>query len=199
MQHAELVWAVVNATSSAVLVGVTIWYAYITARMLDESRKATGAAERQATAAEESIRALRLQIEEQSGLAKSIVATAIQSTIRNIEYWRNVNTFNLAAIKALPETIELVPTDASRAVEHARRISADASAQLASCFDNLRHARLDLEIMRSGSRLTPYQLQQLGNRVGQHFEAAGLDVNEAQRLLQQSIEERGLSTPSKAT
>lgn len=181
-------WAtVVNAVSVFVLVVVTIWYASSTARILDESRKARKASERQADAAEESLRVLRHQLEEHTGLGRTIVASAIQSARRNIEYWRRANIYNLACIRALPSVIDLPPSNSGSAVEHARRISVDGSGELSSCFDNLRHARAEIEIIRDAHQTSPHFYEQHTQSALKYIELAEVELNSAERYFRERV------------
>src|SRR5437016_5068061 len=115
----------ISAYSTLILVFVTGYYAYKTSQILDESRKSRQAGERQASAAEESIRLLREQIEESAGLDKTIVASAMQTAIRNIEYWQNVNVYSMASTHRIPQNVQMSPGNAHSAVEHSRRISVE--------------------------------------------------------------------------
>jgi hypothetical protein len=136
----------ISAYSTLILVFVTGYYAYKTSKILEESRRSRQAGERQASAAEESIRLLREQIEEKAGLDKTIVASAMQTAIRNIEYWQSANVYNMGATYSIPQNIQILPDNAHSAVEHSRRISVEGSGQLTSAFDHLRHAETEIQI-----------------------------------------------------
>jgi len=179
--------AVVNVLAVAVLVGVTIHYARTTAKILEESRKSREAAERQAAAAEESIRAFRQQIEEQAGLSRTIVASAIQSAIRNIEYWSRANVFNLACTHAIPANIDLVPDNSRAAVEHARRISVDGSVELSGAFDNLRSARTEIEILRDAKQTPAHFYEKHSQEALKYLGLAKPDLDAAQGYFQEAV------------
>jgi hypothetical protein len=177
----------INAALVFALVVITAYYARSTANILDESRKAREATERQASAAEESIRALRQRWEEEAGLSRTIVATAIQTATRNIEYWKNRNIQNLAATNGLPATVDLLPTEHHSAIQHARRISVDASVELSGVFDNLRLAKTEIEILRD-ARETSVAFYAEHSRFALEFlDAAKIDLDKAQEYLQQAI------------
>jgi hypothetical protein len=78
---------------------------------------------------------LRQRLEEEAGLSRTIVAVAIQTATRNIEHWISPNIPNLAVIYGIPKTVDLLPPDYESAVQHARRISVEASVDLAGAFD----------------------------------------------------------------
>ncbi len=177
----------VNIVLVAVLVVITAYYAKKTAEIVEESRKARHAAERQADAAEHSLAALRQRFEEEAGLSKTIVATAIQTALRNIEYWTSANIFNLAATYALPKNINLVPTEDNSAIQHARRISIEASHELSGAFDSLRLATSELETMRDGKQASPDFYTKHGQRALGLIEAAKLDIETAQEHLQEAV------------
>lgn len=65
-----------------------------------------------------------------------------------IDYWKGLPLKNLTATGAIPPTADLIPMNASSAVEHARRISPQGAQLLSSAFDNLRRARDEIESMR---------------------------------------------------
>lgn len=178
----------INVALVFALVVITAYYAWSTKRILEESRKTREAAERQAAAAEESIRALRQRLEEEAGLSRTIVAAAIQTATRNIEHWKSLNIPNLAVIHGLPKTVDLLPPEYHSAVQHARRISVDASAELSSAFDNLRMAKTEIEILRDAKQTSPAFHQQHSNSAINALNQATLDLGKAQEYLQEAIQ-----------
>ena len=132
-----VVGTAVNAASVEVLVLITNRYAKSTANILDESRKAREAAEKQAEAAQKSFSAsvpqasaapasvslLRQQIEGQLGLGRGIVQSATASALSRITYWKSLPLTNLSKASSLPPTIDFLPVNAQSSIEHARRIS----------------------------------------------------------------------------
>jgi len=170
------------------LVLITGYYAWSTKRILEESRKAREAAERQAAAAEESIRALRQRLEEETGLSRTIVAAAIQTATRNIERWKNLNIPNLAVIYGLPQTVDLLPLDYGSAVQHARRISIEASEELSSAFDSLRTAKTEIDIMRDAKQTSHAFYQQHCDTAINALNQATLDLAKAQEYLQEAVQ-----------
>jgi hypothetical protein len=182
MMQTVIAWAsVVNAISVLVLVAVTAFYA----RETSKSRKA---AERVAQTSEDTVRMLRLQIEEQAGLGRTIVKTATQSALRAIEYWQLENNIcNLATLLQLPSDINLVPEGARSAVEHGRRISVEGSEELSSCFDSLRFAETEITIMRDAKQTEPRFYQARASKANRHLTDAKSALEEAERLCRQSL------------
>ena len=174
MTEAAMAWAtVVNAIMVAALVGITAWYAR-------EAGRARRAAKRQAAAAEASLRALRHQAELEAGLSKTIVKTAMQTALRNIEYWEpKGNAYNLAVQHQLPNEVELLPPNSQRAVEHARRISVEGSEELSSSFDSLRLAELELQILAAAKPSIPEFFQSHASNFLGYLGQARLDLEAA--------------------
>lgn len=177
----------INVALVFALVVITAYYAWSTKRILEESRKMREASERQAVAAEESIRALRQRLEEEAGLSRTIVAAAIQTATRNIEHWKSLNIPNLAVIYGIPKTVDLLPPDYESAVQHARRISVEASVELAGAFDSLRTAKTEIDILRDARQTSPAFYQQHSNVAISALNQAILDIGTAQEYLQAAI------------
>ena len=178
----------INVFLVFVLVVITAYYARKTADILEESRKSRQAAERQASAAEVSIRVLRQRLEEELGLSKTIVAAAIQAATRNIEYWKQANVYNLACTNALPRTINLLPVKYQSAIQHARRISVEASVELLGVFDNLRFAQTEIEILRDGKQTSPAFYQKHAKAAIEFLDLAQVDLETAQKYLGEAIQ-----------
>lgn len=190
MAH-QIAWpSWINVALVFALVVITAFYAWSTQKILDESRKSREATERQATAAEESIRALRQRLEEEAGLSRTIVAATIQTVTRNIDHWKSLNIPNLAVIYGLPGTIDLLPPDYDSAVQHARRISVEASVELAGTFDDLRLAKTEIEILRDAKQTSPAFYQQHSNTAINALNQATLDLGKAQEYLQEAIKKK---------
>jgi hypothetical protein len=134
-----------------ILVWITARYAESTAKILDESKKARAAAERQVAAAQESVHLLERQLAEQLGLGRSIIQSAIQSLTQQIEYWRAQDIKSLAPAGGLPPTDDLIPQNLHAAVEHARRISPVAAEELLRASDEIKIARNEIESVRTVS------------------------------------------------
>lgn len=177
----------ISAWSTLILVFVTGYYAYKTSKILDESRKARQAAERQASAAEESIRLLREQIEEKAGLDKTIVASAMQTAIRNIEYWQSANVYSMAGTYAISQNIQILPGSAHSAVEHSRRISVEGSGVLSSAFDYLRYAETEIRVLRDAKQSDHRFLEQRSTTCGHYLELALQDLREAEGLFKKAV------------
>jgi len=180
MAETAIAWAsVVNAVLVAVLVGVTIWYAV-------EASKARKASERQAAASEATLRALRRKAELQTGISRTIVKTAMQTALRNIECWSvKGKAYNLAVQHQLPKDVALLPLNADRAVEHARGISVEGSEELSSSFDSLRLAQLQLSILQDPKQTSPEFFQTNASEFTHHLEEASLALSTAQAHFRQ--------------
>ncbi len=150
---------VVNALAVVVLVGVTWYYASVTRKILDESKKMRKAAEdqaisaaAQASTARATLEHLREQIDEIEGLGVSIVRAAIDSTVRSIEDWKRRDIRgNFAQAYAFPSSGDLIPENAHVVIEHARRISEECMALLTDAFSDLRSAQGEIESLKAGS------------------------------------------------
>jgi hypothetical protein len=156
--HAAAIQAVA-AIASVILAGVlaliTRHYASITNKILKESEKSRRAAElqasssqAQATAAFESIALVRQQMEDQLGLGRSVIHTVIDSAISAIARWKSLPLTHVAKAPGFPPSDDLIPANATNAVEHARRISHEMASQLSSAFDELKSARSEIERIR---------------------------------------------------
>ena len=163
--HSAAVQAAASVASvllAGALVWTTIRYARITAQILQESRKSREAAElqakaaqsqasaaqAQATATHETLTLLKQQLEEQLGLGRGIVQSAVDSAVSAILYWKQRPLTHVAKAPGFPPSDNLVPTNAIAAVEHARRISPQAAQELSSAFDDLRNAVNEIERTR---------------------------------------------------
>jgi hypothetical protein len=183
--------AIVNAGSVVVLVVITKHYARSTAELLEESRKAREAAERQAsasllqaTAAQSSLDLLRQQLEEQLGLGRGIIQSAIASAISQIEYWKTLPLSDLARASSLPLSGDLLPQAAAAAVEHARRISIAGAQMLSDAFDDLRLAKGEVERAKSVShavRTGFFDDQPI--KAAAYLESAFIKIQKAQSFL----------------
>lgn len=83
------------------------------------------------------------QYQEEAGFGRTIVKSAIQTALRNIEYWEAHHIDNMHGLQIIPLDIVIVPPEAPSAVKHARRFSVKGSELLSSAFDYLRHAEYD--------------------------------------------------------
>jgi len=117
-------------------------------KQVEAAIKSADAATTSANAAQESLSLMRHQLEEQAGLGQSVVQSAVESAISQITYWKAQDLERLAAFNGLPPTDNLVPTNASSAVDHARRISVLAAQDLSAAFDALRNTQSEIESMR---------------------------------------------------
>ena len=178
--------AVLNAISVVTLAVITWHYARSTKAIFEESKKARSAAEAQASAASLSVSLLQRQLEEQFGLGRSIVDSAIESLMKQIEYWKSQDIKKLALCNGLAPTTDLVPSFFQSAVDHARRVSPAAGEALLKASDSAKLAKNAIESIRG---IAPISGHCLGI-----YDAAVNDVNscltdafelivEAQRIL----------------
>jgi hypothetical protein len=163
--HAAAVQAL-SSVASVILAGILVWttirYARSTAEILEESRKSreaielqakaaqsqSSASQAQASAAFESIALVREQLEDQLGLGRSVIHSAIDRAVSAISYWKERPLADVAKAPGLPPSDNLIPPNASAAVEHARRNAPQVTQELSSAFDDLRNARNEIERIR---------------------------------------------------
>jgi len=81
----------------------------------------------------------------------------------------------------------LLPPDYESAIQHARRISVEASVELAGAFDNLRTAKTEIDILRDARQTSPAFYQQHSNAAINALNQAMLDISTAQEYLQAAI------------
>ncbi|MBI1955889.1 MAG: hypothetical protein HYS38_05800 [Acidobacteria bacterium] len=142
----DLLYQQYNLILLFVLVVITAYYAYT-------NRQIALFAQRQAKAAEESLRELREQVKAQQEVGRMIVENAVQSAEAKIRFWQQARIHN----DWLPQTISLVPDQAGSALEHASRISKEAAAELCNAFDALTFAQINIEILRDAkSTVVPF-------------------------------------------
>jgi hypothetical protein len=183
------------AAATIALVVATKQLVTVTKRLAEESALSRGIAEDQARIAEKRFERQRAEAKQQNHMGRSVVAAALQSALRNVEYWNVTGFHNLAARHALPSAIALVPDNSGPAIEYASRLSTDAAAELASAFDNLRLAQTELQILRAG----PEQLDDYERRfhlIHALLKSAETDLKAAQEYLQNAVvenEERAMS------
>ena len=140
--------AAASAILTVVLVGTTIAYVVITNRILVESQKSRVAAEQQASSARKTVEVLQQQIEDQLGLGRSVVQSAIDSAVSAIAYWKTLDLPTLARLRGLPPTESLVPANAVSAVGHASRIDSSMAQLVSSAFDDLRNVQNEIDAMK---------------------------------------------------
>jgi hypothetical protein len=143
--------AIVNAASVIALTFVTVYYARITKRILEESHKAREAAERQANAAQDNIRFLQHELEEQIGLGRITVQSAIDSAVASILYWRKLPLSDLSRASSLPNPDNLLPGNLSAVLEHARRTSVELGQFVSDGFQNLQMAKNEIERVKNAN------------------------------------------------
>ena len=132
----------------------------------------------QASAARQSIEFAWQQSQESKAIARSVVAAATQTAMKEVEYWQNVD--DMAIIACLPP-IQLVPANRTEILEHARRICAEGAARLSSVFDNLMYAERELTIpQRSVSRQGEF-LKKHTVAANEFLKFAFMDLQAAQR------------------
>jgi len=116
------------------------------ARAAKDAASAAGAS---ASAAHESLGMMRQQSAEQYKADRSTVQTTIDSAVASITHWKSLHIQGLP-IGQIPDAGDLIPLTADSALESARRLRPDIASKLSSAFDDLRNARRELEIIRSG-------------------------------------------------
>jgi len=129
------------------LVIVTAYYAWKTAKILEESKKTRDATERLAKASGQSIKLAQDQIFRASLVTKTIVASAINAARTNIEQWKTIDIHTYALHSRIPENVNLLPLNAQSAIENARLISPDGTFDLMGAFEDLRRASWELNIL----------------------------------------------------
>ncbi|HZT72805.1 MAG TPA: hypothetical protein VE996_04060 [Terriglobales bacterium] len=166
----------VNVVLAAALVGVTAWYARDAGKM----RKA---AEAQADATRRTLDLLTKQSEEQAGVRKTIVKTAIETARVNLNYWKEQKIADLAALRILPQPVQLTPPESASAVRHARAISVDGSEQLSSAFDSFRLAEWEITMLALLKEDSVQIVERLRTGFHQYLDEAGTSLDRAQRCL----------------
>jgi len=179
----QIIFSGVNAVFLVILVLITAWYAWSTARILGQVSRQTEATVRQALATEKSLANLQQTIEEQRGIGLTILTSALQSALRGIEHWKNENLVNLAFLNALPERVALVPEIGRRAVGHARLISPPAAVEMASALDELERCEEQFEIARRLHGRPSHEIERQCGRIRSLLESAELALLHAQELL----------------
>lgn len=147
--------AVATLVVTAILVHVTHRYVKLTKSILEETGKARLAAEQSARAAQDSAHAafetihlMREERAEAAGLGRTIAQTGITGAKEVIEFWRARDITRLAALKALPPTDNLIPSNVRAVVDHAARISGEAAKRISSAFTDMQAARDTIESIR---------------------------------------------------
>jgi hypothetical protein len=142
---------IVNAVATFALVMITAWYARLTSKILSQSQEQTVAMREQAVATKEAVSLSRQTAQDQRQIGRSIIASTVQTALRNIEYYRALEIEELSADYSLPERAFLVPEGGSHAVQQAKLWTSDASVELASALDTLRHAEGQYQIIHRRS------------------------------------------------
>jgi hypothetical protein len=107
--------------------------------------------------------------------------------MRNIEFWKAQNLFNMASTRALPESIDLLPANHQAAVEHARRLSPDGSLELSSAFDHLRSARTEIQIMRDAHQTSPQFYTEHAQKASRYLDVANTELDAVAQYLRQAV------------
>lgn len=130
---------------TAVLVVTTIIYARTTGKILEESRKAREAAEKQAEASQENLRLLKEQYESQLGIGPQIVREAILDTKRLIVYWIEQSLRIAHPPYGNPDPAPVATSSLLSAMDHARKISEECADLILAAHADLRNAKSELE------------------------------------------------------
>ncbi len=148
----QAVAAVVSLIVAGVLAFLTYRYMKLTKGILDETSKARKANEDSARAALDSVKLMRQQLAEQTGLGAFIVTSTIDTAVTAIEPLLQPEAFQKwSAAESLSRMNVLLEQPADRAVTHAARINADAAKQLSSAFDLLRTACTHLQVLSNAA------------------------------------------------
>ena len=87
----------------------------------------------------------------------------------------------MAGTYSILRNIQILPENAVSAVEHSRRISVEDSGQLSSAFDYLRHAEIEIQILRDARQTDHRFLEEHSRRFGGFLELARQDLREAEQ------------------
>jgi hypothetical protein len=182
--HAAAVQALASI-ASVILAGILVWttirYTWSTAEILEESRKSRKAIEAQvaasnsqATAAFQSIHLVREQMEDQIGLGRGVVHSAIDSAVSAIDYWKKRPLTSAAAGAGFPSPDNLIPANANAAVEHAQRIAPAVAQELSSAFDDLRNAANEIDRIKRLGVPGPWHgfLEQAPSKAPEYIDSA---------------------------
>ena len=131
----------------------------------------------QASAARQSIEFAWQQSQEAKAIARSVVAAAMQTTMKEVEHWQNVD--DMAILTCLPP-IQLVPANRTEILEHARKISAQGAACLSSVFDNLIYAERELTILQRSVTRQGEFLRKHTEAANEFLKFAFVDLQSAQ-------------------
>jgi hypothetical protein len=146
---------IANVLTVVVLIVVNILY--LKAANKQASAAATQAAQSQlqATAAQANINFLKARLEEEVGVGRNMVLSAIDGAINSIGYWHSRPLTDLSRASSLPDPGDIVPRDASSILDHARRISPNVGRLVSEGFDNLGLVKHEIERLRNANVALP--------------------------------------------
>lgn len=198
--------SVVNAATVVVLAILTRQYARSAQRQAVAAESLVGVAQEQSKAAEFQAKAAQeqshassaqasaarqmmgfalRQAQEVKSIARTVVVAAMQRSMKEIEYWRNVDSMEVIA--CLPP-IRLLPENQMEILERARTLSAGGSTHLSGAFDNLRCAEREIAILQ-GSRIKDAKfLRKHSEAANEFLKLAFVDLQAAQLEFQTTPE-----------
>jgi hypothetical protein len=131
----------------------------------------------QAAAAQKSIHFAWQQSQQELGVARSVIAAAMQRAMKEIEYWQNLDS--LEVLTCLPP-IQLVPVNQTEILEYARKVSAAGAAHLSGVFDNLLYAEREITILQRSKIRDAKFLNRHSETENEFLKFAFLDLQAAQ-------------------
>lgn len=183
--------AVASVLLTAALVWTTIRYVRSTAEILEESRKAREAAERQAATSEENLELLKREYEDRIGEGPQIISQALSGALKSIAYWIGQTMEGIHRPGHIPNPEGLISADLLSARNHARRVSDQCAEQISAAIDEMRLARSDIERMKQAALHGPQYLPGAGAPPAvNHLERARSHLYTAVQLLAESAKSR---------
>jgi hypothetical protein len=141
--------AIFGAVLTLVLVVTTIAY-------LVESHKIRMAAERQASAAQESLAILKGEYEDRIGEGPQIVRHAIEAGLDSIVAWLGQVALGRHHPGQVADPVDMIPGELMSAVGHARRISIECGDELRSAIGQMRIAQTHTQTLRQSALHGPH-------------------------------------------
>jgi len=136
---AQMFW---NALSDMVMILLTAAIAYAGWRQ-------AVTAERQDETARNLLKLQQAIEDQQAGIGRQMVLSAIDSAITSIKYWNTLPLSEIKTATSLPDPRDLVPRDGSTVLHHARSISAAVGQFMSEGIDRLELARNEIERLKN--------------------------------------------------
>jgi hypothetical protein len=137
----QAISAICGALFTLVLVATTIAY-------LVESHKSRKAAERQASAAQESLAIVKREYEDRIGEGPQIVEHAIEASLKSVGAWLGQAHLGSHHPERVADPADLIPPELLLALGHARRISSPCAELINSAISEMRIAITHLQTLR---------------------------------------------------